>query len=276
MDPWSTLGVARGTSPDEIKQAYRKLAMKHHPDRGGNTEEFQKIQQAYDDITSGRADQPQPPPGGAWGGPNEQWFDFGAGPFAFHFGQNPHFGQGFGRQQRRYEDANVEYPVTLEDLYHGKKDRIRIMKPDRSGVIEMDLNIDRGMASNVRIRYPGANTSPISNIIPGDVYVTLVTSPHPQFRRDGDDLLIEKYISVFDAMLGNPVEVQTLDGRQLQMKVPPGARPGLRLRVAGAGMPRYNNSSNFGDLYVQLNIRIPALEGKDLERKLVDLIQDYK
>lgn len=268
MDSWSTLGVTRGASPDDIKQAYRKLAMKHHPDRGGNTEEFQKIQQAYDDITAG------PPPG--WGGPNEQWFrDFGAGPFAFPFGQNPHFGQGFGRQQRRYEDANVEYPVTLEDLYHGKQDCIRIMKPDRSGVIELELNIDPGMASNVRIRYPGANTAP-SGIVPGDVYVTLATHMHPIFRRDGDDLLMVRDVSVFDAMLGNAIEITTLDGRHLQMKVPSGAKPGMRLRVPKSGMPRYNSPNNFGDLYVQLNIKVPALAQNDLEKKLVDLMNEYK
>lgn len=271
MDPWTILGVSKDASPEDIKQAYRKLAMKHHPDRGGDEAEFKNIQTAYDDITSGRAN--QPPPNSQWGG-----FD-PRDPFGW-----AHFGEGFGappfgfqhRRMRKMEDLSVEYPITLEELYRGKFDRIKIMTPDRSSHIELEVNITPGMPSNARIRYPGAAGTNISGVIPGDVFIIISQRPHPVFRRDGDDLHIEKEVSIFDAMLGNDISLTTLDGRQLQMRVPPGARPGLRMRVAGSGMPKSNGSNNTGDLYVQLNMKVPMLKESDLDKKLVDIINENK
>jgi DnaJ-class molecular chaperone len=76
--------------------------------------------------------------------------------------------------------------------------------------------------------------------------------------------------------LGSDISLTALDGRQLQMRVPPGAKPGLRMRVAGLGMPKSNGSSAHGDLYVQLNMKVPALKEQDLEKKLIDLMLENK
>lgn len=271
MDPWSTLGVARDSSPDDIKKAYRKMAMQHHPDRGGNTEQFQKIQQAYDDITSGRAEeQIHVNRGGQGWNPfgDNSWANFGEG-----FGAPPF---GFRQQMRRMEDVSIQYNVTLEDLYEGKHDRIRVLLPDRSSHIELHVNIDPGTPSNARIRYPGMVPSRMNNIVPGDAYLILNQVPHHVFRRVDDDLYMEKDISIFDAMLGRDVNVHTIDRRELNLRLPPGSKPGLRLRVAGAGMPRSNGRGNHGDLYVQLNITIPALKPEDLDKKLIDLMNEHK
>jgi len=272
MDPWQTLGVSKDASPEDIKQAYRKLAMKHHPDRGGNEADFKNIQTAYDDITSGRAT--QPPPNSGFNGFNHN----------DPFGWSAHFGEGFGappfgfqhRRMRKMEDLSVEYAISLEDLYHGKADKIRIMTPDRGAYIELDVNITPGMPSNARIRYPGAASTHIPGVVPGDVFILIAQKPHAKFRRDGDDLHTEKEVSIFDAMLGKDISLTTLDGRLLQMRIPPGARPGLRMRVAGSGMPKSNGSSNNGDLYVQLNMKVPMLKEEDLDKKLVDIMRENK
>jgi DnaJ-class molecular chaperone len=268
MDPWSTLGVGRDASYEEIKKAYRKLAMQHHPDRGGNTETFQSIQQAYDDITSGRAEQSQIPPG-------FQEFHFNqGGPFGGFGGFGP-FGWQPPPQQRRNEDLTVEYRVSLEDLYHGKTDTIRIRTPDQKKQIQLDVIIQPGTPSNIRIRFPGANTS-ISGIAAGDVYLMVTQFKHPYFERNGDDLILYKDVNIFKAMAGGTMEFNTLDGRKLEMKIPAGSQPGVKLRVSGAGMPMFQRTGFHGDLYVQLNMVVPTLSAADLNKKLVDLIQENK
>lgn len=272
MDPWSKLGVARDANPEDIKRAYRKLAMQHHPDRGGDTNQFQEIQQAYDDITSGRANEQVNVNRGSPG-----WHPFGDNNWA-------NFGDGFGtppfgfrqQQMRRMEDVSIQYNVTLEDLYDGKQDHIRVLLPDRSSHINLPVNIVPGTPSNARIRYPGQVPSHMSNIIPGDAYIILNQVPHRIFRRVDDDLYMDKDISIFDAMLGRDVNVHTIDRRELNLRLPPGSKPGVRLRVAGAGMPRSNGQGSYGDLYVQLNISIPALKPEDLDKKLIDLMNERK
>jgi curved DNA-binding protein len=261
MNPWNTLGVSKDASPEDIKQAYRKLAMKYHPDRGGDTKKFQEIQTAYADITSGRAEQESQSHN------NFNWAGFGPG---FN-------GQPFGfTMHRKMEDLSVEYSVSLEDMYYGKSEQIRIATPDRSSYIHLDVNITPGMASNSRIRYPGAASNNMSGIIPGDVFILLSQKSHHTFRRHGDDLSMEQEISIFDAMLGSDINIKTMGGKELTMRVPPGAKPGLRLRVSGAGMPKPNGSRNYGDLYVQLNIKVPTLKKEDLDKKLIDIINENK
>lgn len=271
MTPWDTLGVSRDAAPDDIKKAYRKLAMQYHPDRGGDVSQFQEIQTAYDDIVSGRANQPSSDFKPFTNNGSTFWFGegFGSQPFGF---THP----GFTQQARKMEDLSVEYNVTLEDLYKGKIDKIKIMKPDRSSVIEINININPGMSSNARIRYMGAVTSPFDSVLPGSVYVALVQARHSQFRRHGDDLFTEKEVSVFTAMVGGDLTLTTIDGRNLQLRIPPGTDPGVKLRVAGAGMPKSDNSTAHGDLYVQLNIKIPALKISDLEKKLIDFLAENK
>lgn len=269
MDPWSTLGVERGATQEEIKKAYRKLAMKHHPDRtGGDDAEFKKIQTAYDDINSGRAEQSQIPPG----------FDFHfqqGGPFGGFGGFGPFGWQQAQQNQRRNEDLTVEYRVSLENLYYGKTDTIRIRTPDQKKQIELEVLIQPGTPSNVRLRFPGANNS-IPGIAAGDVYLMVTQFNHPYFERAGDDLLLTKNVSIFKAMAGGTMEFNTLDGRTLEMKIPPGSQPGIRLRVPGAGMPMFQRTGFHGDLYVQLNMVVPTLSAADLDKKLVDLIEENK
>jgi DnaJ-class molecular chaperone len=278
MDQWTTLGVSRDASSDEIKSAYRKLAMKHHPDRGGDTNEFQRIQTAYDDITSGRANQPQQPQGFDPFGPGGPFGGFGgAGGFGFGFGWPPgaHPGQ---PQGFRNEDLNVEYIVSLEELFHGKTDTLRISTPDRRNTITVNLMVQPGTPNGVKVRFPGANNSPsphAPNVQPGDIYVLILQRSHPRFQRSGNDLLVEQNVSAFDAMIGGTIRVETLDGRKLDMKVPAGSQNGSKLRVQGSGMPVFHGSGR-GDLIIQLNIKIPRLSEGDLEKKLIDIMKENK
>lgn len=269
MDQWTTLGVNRGASADEIKSAYRKLAMKHHPDRGGDVAEFQKIQSAYDDITSGRANQPQPNPMGPdpFGNAAQGFNPFGG------FGGFGPFGWNFQTGMMRSDDLNAEYYVTLEDLYSGKSDSLDIRGPDGKP-IHINLAIQPGTPSNTRIRFPHANNNQHRadpKIQPGDVYINLIQRNHATFMRDNNDLILRKDISVFDAMVGTVINIRSIDGRSLDMTVPPGTQPGTKLRLTGEGMPIFQRAGR-GDLYVQLNIRVPKLNKEDLDKKLIDLM----
>ena len=272
MDPWTTLGVSRDASPEEIKSAYRKLAMKHHPDKGGDVSEFQRISSAYDDIASGRANQPQPQPGF---NPFEQP---GFNPFGGFGGFGP-FGWGQHPEQQvfRSEDINAEYIVSLEDLYNGKTDSVNLRTPN-SNTIHLDMVIQPGTPSNTRIRFPNANNAQHRAqpaVHPGDVYINIVQRQHPVYTRDNNDLHMTKSISIFQAMTGGTLNVTTIDGRTLEMATPPGTQPGTKLRLAGAGMPIFQRIGR-GDLYIQLNITVPKLSEKDLDKKLVDLMKEIQ
>lgn len=269
MDPWATLGVSRGASAEDIKSAYRKQAMKHHPDKGGNVSEFQKIQTAYDDITSGRADQPQPNPMGAdpFGNAAHGFNPFGFSgfnPFGFNVQNGPMY---------RSEDLNAEYYVSLEDLYNGKNDSLEIRAPDGK-IVRIDMVIQPGTPSNTRVRFSGANNNQHRadpRIHPGDVYINIMQRSHNTFMRENNDLIIKKDISVFDAMIGTTINIKSIDGRSLDMVVPPGTQPGTKLRLTGEGMPYFQRLGR-GDLYVQLNIKVPKLNKEDLDKKIIDLM----
>jgi curved DNA-binding protein len=272
-DHYQTLGVPRNAGPDDIKQAYRRLAAQHHPDRGGDTAKFQEIQAAYavlsDPEQRAQHDNPQPQFGG--GG-----FHFGGGMppgfddfFAQAFGQggNPFFGQGF-RQPQRNRNLNLQTTITLEEAFLGKNLMANVGLP--SGLEQvLEVKIPPGVRDNTVLRLAGMGDDTYNNVPRGDIHLTINIQSHHIYQRQGDDLLRILTVSCFDAILGKTVKFDTLDGKTLEVNVAPGTQHGQTLAVQGYGMPYMADPRMKGRLLLEINITIPT----DLNQQQKDLVK---
>ena len=272
-DYYNTLGVHRDASQDEIKQAFRRMAAQHHPDRGGDTATFQEVQAAYATLSDPEKrhqyDNPQPQFGG--GGFH---FDGNMPPgfenfFAQAFGQggNPFFGQGF-RQPQRNRNLNLQTTITLEEAYLGKNLVANVGLP--SGLEQvLEVKIPPGVRDGTVLRLAGMGDDTYNNVPRGDIHLTINIQPHHIYQRQGDDLVRTLTINCFDAILGKTVKFDTLDGKTLEVNVTPGTQPGQTLAVQGYGMPYMADPRMKGRLLLEISITIPT----DLNQQQKDLVK---
>ena len=277
MDYYATLGLQRGASDEDIKKAYRKLAMKHHPDRGGDEKQFKEISAAYDALTNPEKKRiidlggdPNAQPGMGSGfrqdGPFE--FHFGAGNFDDIFG-NFGFGGGFNRV-RKNKSLNINVEITLEDVLNGKELNAEVAVPGGQRKM-INIAIPPGIESGQQIRYEGMGDSSIPNLRPGDLIVNVIVRPHRFFKREGIDLIMEKEISAWDAMLGTGIDINTLGGKTLSINIPAGTQPETMLRVTGEGIPHMRTRQK-GNLFLKIKVSIP----KNLNQSQIEKINQLK
>jgi curved DNA-binding protein len=280
MDYYSVLGLNRGASPEEIKKAYRSLAMKHHPDRGGNEAKFKEISAAYDTLSDpdkknlvdmGIDPNAQP----NMGRQNQQ------GPFNSPFGadnlneffKNFGFGMGgFSRQQtiRRNKSIGIHVEVTLEEVLTGKEFDAEVAVPGgRKKTI--NIRIPAGVESGQQVRYQGIGDDLYKDLPAGDLLVSVIVKPHPEFERNGDTLYCHRAISVWDAMLGTEVEVSAINGRRFKVVVPAGTQPNTVLSCKGEGLPKLHTTHR-GDLLVRIKIEIPKTIS-ETQKHLIETIK---
>ena len=255
MDHYQTLGVAKNATPDELKKAYRRLASIHHPDKGGDTAQFQKIQVAYDTLSDPQKRQqyenPQPQgfPGGFPGGFNfsQQGFDI-----------NDLFGQMFGQRQRPSQPAyKTDVWVSMEQVYGGGEHILHFNINNLSNQI-YKIDIPQGVENGQQIRYE--NLVPNSTLI-----VEFRVTPHPKFERRGLNLYATHRISVLDLIVGDEFEFVTISGKTLAVKVHPTTQPGSMLRIVGQGLARGNVT---GDQMILLEPFIPDI----IDSSIIDSI----
>ncbi len=292
-DYYKILGVDKKASQEEIKKAYRKLAVKYHPDKNKDNkaaeEKFKLANEAnevlsdpkkrkkYDELGENwrqyehaGAGQGARRQGNGQGGPFTYEGDFGdmfgpgGGPSGFSdffeqfFGGSGHAGRQGGRADFKGQDYESEMEITLEEAYHGTNRLIQLENEKlrittKPGTYEDQL---------LRIKGKGGKGSKDHH---GDLYVRIRVKSHPQFIRKGDDLHTIHTIDLYTAVLGGSAIVDTLSG-QLKVKIPAGTQNGKIIRLKGQGMPIYAKSNMFGDLYVQLQVHIPeALTDKQRE-----------
>ena len=277
MDYYSTLGLKRGASDDEIKKAYRKLAMQHHPDRGGDQNKFKEISTAYEALS----DPDKKRIIDLGGDPNTQpgMSGFNQGPFEFHFGTgdlndifgNFGFGGGFGRQPlRRNKSLNINVEITLEDVLKGKDLNAEISIPGGKNKI-INIQIPPGIEHGQSIRYEGMGDNSISNLRPGDLFVNVLIKDHPRFKREGTSLILEKEISVWDAILGSSLDIETLDQKTLSLTIPAGTQPETVFSCRGEGIPHMRTRQR-GNLLIKIKIKIP----KNLTNEQLSIVQQFK
>jgi curved DNA-binding protein len=268
MDYYSTLGVGRNATDDDIKKAYRKLAMQHHPDRGGDEAIFKKISEAYDILSDPQKKQivdlggdPKNQGGGNYGN------SFNQGPFEFHFGGVPPgmddilrgfgFGQGFGRQpMRKNRSLNISIDITFEDVLNGKDLNAEIAIPGTSKRKMITIAIPAGIESGQQIRYEGMGDDSVPDLRPGDLIVNVNVIPHRSFKREASSLIYEKTVSVWEAILGSTFDILTLDNKTLSISVPKGTQPGTVLSCRGEGLPIIRSKAR-GNLLIHIKIEIP-------------------
>lgn len=252
-DHYTTLGVAKTATADEIKRAFRKLASQHHPDKGGDTQKFQEIQAAYDtlgDVEKRAAyDNPRP---------TSQHFnfqDFGGGQFNDIFSQM--FGGGFGQQPRR-NHVRVTLWITLQDVVTGGARAVSL--GTATGANTVEINIPLGINDGDNVQYPG--------IGPGgsDLVVTFRVKPDNRWQRQGLNLIQEQRVSVWDLILGGSVQITDILGNQLQITIPAGTQPGTMLRARNRGIPNSNGAT--GDMFVKVHAILPTKIAPEIEQAI--------
>ena len=245
MDYYSTLGVPRTASQEEIKKAYRKLAMQHHPDRGGDQNKFTEIQEAYNVLSDpdkkAQYDNPQQHPGG---------FSFNANGFDL----NDLFGQVFGQgvhgnpfQQRpNHQLYRTRVTVSLIDAYNCTDQILKLNTPQGTKVV--NIKLPRGVVTGDQIRY--------DNVVEGGVLIVeFVILSDLRFDRKGNDLYANLPVSILDLIVGTKVEFKTISGKVLEVNIKPGTQPWMQLKINGEGFPIRNGG--YGDQILLLKPFIP-------------------
>ncbi|MBI5449222.1 DnaJ domain-containing protein [Candidatus Gottesmanbacteria bacterium] len=285
-DYYEILGVSKSASAEEIKRAYRKLALEWHPDRNKKpeaNEKFKEINEAYAVLADIKKKQTydqfghaafQPGAGGGqtgqgpFGGQGPYTYSWsssgGASPFGGDFGGvdpfeifEQFFGGGFssrGASRRRRE----VYRLTIDfmDAAHGATREIHVPRGGAGeGSVRKTIKIPAGVDTGSRIRFD-------------DFDIEVEVRPDRQFKREGDDIIIDKEITFVQAALGAVVDVPTIDG-ELKIRIQSGTQPGTLVRLRGKGVPHVRGSGR-GDEYVRVNIHVPS----HLSRRQRELLEE--
>jgi DnaJ-class molecular chaperone len=268
-DYYEILGVKRGASEDEIKKAYRKLARQYHPDRNPGDKQaearFKEVQDAYD-VLSDKNKRAQfdrfgfvgPDGGVPPGGGGRQTFHWGGGaPGGFEnldpeqaealfgelFGNLGGMG-GFGRRGRgartqQAPPATAEVSIPFATAALGGTVSLKV--DDRTIDVKIPAGVEDGKTLRLQGQGPGG----------ADLHLQLRIQPHPYFKREGNDLVLEVPLALHEAVLGTKIDVPTLDDTKLTVKIPPGTSSGARLRLRGKGI-------NGGDLFIEVKVMVPS------------------
>ena len=265
MDYYQTLGVAKNATPDEIKKSYRKLASQHHPDKGGDTAMFQKVEEAYRILSDPQKRQ-------EYDNPKPQ-FNHGQNPFGFHFTTenfdiNDLFGQMFRQhnqqhQQPRQQVFRTSVNITLEQAYNGGEHHMQLQLPTMNKMVKID--IPKGISNGGQVK--------VDNIIEGaSLVVEFRIAKHLKYDRSGNDLVSSHMVSVLDLITGGSFEFTTINGQTLEVTIKPKTQPYMQLKIIGKGMPVFGSHNYYGDQIILLKPFIPDI----IDKSIIDSILQAK
>ncbi len=286
-DYYQILGVARDASPENIKQAFRKLARKYHPDvnKAADAEaRFKDINEAYEVLKDPEKRSAYDQLGANWQnaaqfqqhtgqeGGKAYTFHSSAGGQDFSEFFEALFGQAAGRDSAfsgihaggkfslRGEDQRVTVSISLEDAFRGSKQSLRLNRPveDAQGRVTMqpqqlNVMIPKGIVEGQRIRLEGQGLPGQGGAEAGDLYLEVRFAPHPLFRAEKRTIHLDLPVAPWEAALGATVTVPTLDGK-VQLKIPANSQNGRKLRLKGKGL---STAKSEGDQIVTLKVVLP-------------------
>lgn len=294
QDYYQLLGIKKGASQGEIKKAYRKLAMKYHPDhtKGDKAaeEKFKKISEAYA-VLSDKEKRKEYDTFGAEGFRQRfsqedifRGFDFGdvfrefgfgggrGGGMRFNFGGGSPFGSQARQQQARMKGSDLVYelPLTLKEVANGTSKTVSLQHQGYSE--KVTVKIPKGLISGKKLRLAGKGSpSPLGGP-PGDLFIRAKVLNDPLYHAEKYDLHMNQELKLSEAVLGTHISVPTLDDKQLSLKIPPGTRPGTKMRMSGHGLPHMKGNKK-GDLYVKIQIKLPR-QLTDEQKKLIEQLAE--
>ncbi|WKN30423.1 J domain-containing protein [Porifericola rhodea] len=303
-DYYKILGVDKSASQDAIKKAYRKLAVKYHPDKNPDNKEaeekFKDIAEAYEVLKDPEKRKRYDELGANWKyyqqhGPDPGWGSFGGRPqgsrVQFEGDLNDLFGNsgfsdffesffggfggsagrrsgGFGFQQAfKGQDLEAQISITLEEAYHGATHLIHVNGQ------KIRIKLKPGLEDGKTLRIKGKGGPGQEGGPAGDLYLHVSVSPHQQFERKGRDLYTDLPIDLYTAILGGKVEVNTLKGK-IKINIVEGTENGKTLRLKGLGMP-VEDSDTKGDLYAKVMVNLPKNLSEE-ERKLFEKLKSMR
>ena len=300
-DYYKGLGVSKDASAGDIKKAYRKLALKYHPDHASGDkakeEKFKAISEAYavlsdaekrkkydtygsdgfqqhysqEDIFRGSNIEDILKEFGFGGSSFPRGRKMGGGGRRFSFNPESMFNFGGGRQQpaapAKGSDMEYEISLTLSDIAAGTSKNLSFQDPS-GGTETITVKIPKGMISGKKLRLAGRGQPSPYGGPAGDLYIKSKILDDSTFKIKDFDLFLNREIKVTDALLGTQISVPTLSGKQLSLKIPPGTKHKSKMRLAGNGIPHMKGGGS-GDLYVELYVTMP----KKINKKQKQLIE---
>lgn len=291
-DYYKVLGVKKDASTDEIKKAYRKLAVKYHPDKNPGDkvaeEKFKEANEANEIL--GNADKRK-----KYDEMGENWQQYANNPYAQgrpgrqsygtedFYGDGSQFssffesifggGGGFGGSRRkstrpnRGQDAEASIELTLEESFNGTTRQVTL-----DGA-KLNLKFKPGTAEGQILRLKGKGNPGYNGGENGDLHITVHIARHPRFELKGNDLYFDQPLDLYTAVLGGKATVQSID-KAVSMNIPAGTDSHKTLRLKGMGMPVFNKPEERGDAYVRMVLTTPkhlSDEEKELFTKLAEL-----
>ena len=262
-DYYKILGVNRNASKSEIKQAFRKLAHKYHPDKGGDETQFKKITEAYSVLSDDKKRQQYDMFGSA--------SNMGGDPFASGFGfQSANFSGNFqdifdmftGRSRRpRGKDVLINLKISFQESILGTSREVKIPYRNKNQE-KVDIKIPRWISDGQRLRMPGFGED-IENGDPGDLIIEIIVERDSNFRKVGNSLIYKLEIPLTDMLLGKKIQITSIEGRRIKVDIPKCSKDGDLLRVSLKGL-------------VEFFIKIRVSPVKKLSRKAIRLLEELK
>lgn len=243
MDYYGVLGVSRDASQQDIKKAFKRLASKHHPDKGGDEAEFKKVQEAYETLGNPEKRQQYDNPQPQWEKYTPPGFDDIFGDAFQRFNQN---------RQQRNPDALINLQIDLMKAYYGGDFYVD------AGNIRENITLPAGIRDLTKIRLAGKGHNRFRQVPPGDLIIRVHINYPPDIQRFDDDIYQQFNISSLSAMLGDEVEITHFTGKKLKIKIPKGSQHDSRLRLSGFGMPNPRTGQH-GNYYVVIKLFTPQI-----------------